>query len=165
MATSPLDCCHTIIGGQIDIKIAPELGDDFQGPPPGPGGLPGELTYHGMGDARIQPTTSERTAGMTNGGVMWITVAPRVARVVMDFANKCDNGKLPIWDLIRPEGHDCKLRVTIREKDRGWVHVFSQAAIVGFAEFNLSTGVVSGLELVSDQYRNYSENPPQEARQ
>lgn len=138
------DCCSTIIGGRVEVRMYTMSSKAGTPNRRGQG-----RRFYGIGDARIQPQMFERTAGMTNNGKLWVTVAPRAARLLMDYMNDCRDAA--IWEMIDPK-LECKLSFTVQEIDRGVTHRFNNAAVVGFAEINLSTGVITGLEVVADQY-------------
>jgi len=120
-------CCDTVIGGEIYV-------------------VAGDKRYEGMGDATILPASVERTAAASSGGRLVVTEAAVPATARIDFANLCDADPLELQTLR------CKVDVTVVEKSRGFRHLFTQAVIVGRPEVNLATGVVSGLEIASDQY-------------
>lgn len=148
MAKQGSDCCDVVIGGRVEVRMHQSAlgGGDNAGKH--------ERIYYGIGDARVQPQMFERGAGMTNNGKMWVTVTPRLARLVMDYTNDCSSD---IWDLIDPK-IECKLTFLITELDRGIVHRFRNASMIGFAEINLQSGVISGLEVVSGEYSRDATN-------
>lgn len=142
------DCCDVIIGGRVEVRTYPSA--------TGSGALQNNRSriFYGIGDARIQPQMFEKTAGMTNNGKLWVTVAPRAARLLMDYSNDC---KSNIWDMIDPK-IECKMTVMVWELDRNVIHQLRNASIVGFAELNLSTGIITGLEFASSQYKRLVNN-------
>lgn len=129
-------CCNDIIGGEIIINATFPQGRN--------------VTYEGMGDVRIQPSMMERTAGASSGGSLWVTEAPRPARALLNFANRCDFNPL---DLFKGR---CAMDIIVIEKGRGVQHEFAGAILVGLPEINLSNGEFTGMEVASTQYSSGS---------
>lgn len=129
-------CCNDIIGGEIEIHAFFNNGIPMK-------------TFEGMGDVRIQPTGRENTVGASSGGSLWATEAPRPARALLNFVNRCDNDPM---DLFKGR---CSIHVTVVELSRGIQHIFNNAVPVGLPEVNLSTGEVTGMEIACAR-RDYS---------
>jgi len=146
-----IDCADVVIGGRVSFAIQ--------------NGPSGRAVFSTMGNARINPATSERTAGMTANGKLWVTVAPRPARATVTFANNKSNDGADFWGMLAlvkngtgPQpAANCLLDVEIAETDRGVIHIFKGASIVGFPELDTNSGEITGLEVVSDTYlRGYN---------
>ena len=125
-------CCSEIIGGEVYIVA------NFQNAP--------SEYYEAMGDVRIQPSRVERTAGASSAGRVWVTEASRPCRVIMSFANRCDQNPVRLYCSR------CLIDITVVEKSRGFFHQFTNSLVVGNPEVNLSTGEISGIEIVTDEY-------------
>lgn len=138
MAQSLNSCCSEIIGGEVYIFA------NF--------GSGGSEYYEALGDVRIQPARIERTAGASSAGRIWVTEASRPIRVVMSFVNRCDQNPVRLYC------ERCLINITVVEKSRGFFHSFTQSLIVGAPEINLSTGEISGIEIVTDDYTMQASN-------
>lgn len=123
-------CCDTIVGGRVYVSN-------------------GDSRWEATGDVTIMPRTVERTADASSGGRMFVTEKAVPARARMDFLNYCNADPLDLFDAR------CHVDVTIVEMDRGFRHLFTKAAIVGNIEKNLSTGVVTGIEIATDRYSHH----------
>jgi len=124
-------CCDVIIGGEIYITAEFKLS-----------AAGGVGHYEAMGEVRIQPSTIERTGGATSAGAVWVTEASRPVRAILTFANRCSNNPMRMFC------ERCRVHIDIVEKSRGITHSLTDCVIVGFPEINLSTGEVSGIEIV-----------------
>ena len=125
-------CCDTVIGGEIYITATiPHIG---------------ERLYEALGEVRIQPTRLERTAGASSAGRLWIVETARPIRAIMTFANRCSVDPFELFCS------HCNMSVNIVEKSRGYTHLLTGAVVIGMPEKNLSTGEVSGMEIVAGSY-------------
>lgn len=107
----------------------------------------GDIRWEATGDVTIQPSTTEREAAATAGGVVYVTERAVPATFAMDLLNLPDDrSPMALFD------ERCDLNITVFEKSRGIRHLFTDASIIGRPEVNLSTGVVSGISGVTDQY-------------
>ena len=126
------DCCDTIIGGEIYITATIAN--------------VGERLFEALGEVRIQPTRVERTAGASSAGRLWVVETARPIRAIMTFANRCS------VDPFLSFCNHCNMSINIVEKSRGYTHMLTDAVVIGMPEKNLSTGEVSGMEIVSSAY-------------
>ena len=124
-------CCSEIIGGEVYIVANFSEGSAY---------------YEALGDVRIQPARIERTAGSSSGGRIWVTEVSRPIRAILSFVNRCDQNPVRLYC------ERCLVQITVVEKSRGFFHQFSNSLIVGTPEINLSTGEISGIEIVTDEY-------------
>jgi hypothetical protein len=131
MATDLSACCSEIIGGEVYIIANFDNTSEY---------------YEALGDVRIQPARIERTAGASSAGRVWVTEASRPIRVVMSFINRCDQNPIRLYCSR------CLVDIVVVEKSRGFTHSLTQCLVVGAPEVNLSTGEISGIELVTDDY-------------
>src|SRR5262245_18653278 len=134
-------CCDDVIGGLITITVQYPGGGDTQDG--------ASVMYEGMGEVRIQPAGVTRTAGASSGGSVWVVEAARPVRALITFTNRCEH------DPCRLFMNRCRINVTVTEVSRAIWHTFSNAFVVGDVEKNLSTGEVTGIEIVTDR-NNYS---------
>lgn len=145
-------CCNEIIGGLVVIKavFANVSSQETRG------GGERVATYEGMGEVRIQPMPVSRASGASSGGHVWVTEAARPIRALLSFANRCDN------DPTRLFAERCRVHITVYEMSRGFRHTLTDALIVGDAEVNLSTGEVTGIEIVCSaiDYMKDTQNLP-----
>lgn len=125
-------CCADIVGGEVYINAYFPSG--------------GSARYEGLGDVRIQPQKTARASGASSAGRIWVTEAARPVRALLSFVNRCDFDPRRLWT------ERCRLNVTIVEKSRGFWHQMTRCVVVGDMEINLSTGEISGMEVVSDDY-------------
>lgn len=131
-------CCNDIIGGEVYITARFRGGTGTQG---------NFVTYEGIGEIRLQPSKVSRASGATSAGRIWVTEAARPVRAIMTYANRCDA------DPMRLFMERCDLDITIVEKSRGIWHYMMRAIVSGDVEKNLSTGEISGIEIIADNYR------------
>jgi hypothetical protein len=133
-------CCDDVIGGLIQIIVT------FSGQGGNQGG--GQQKYEAMGEVRIQTIGVTRASGATSWGHVWVTEAARPLRILCSYPNRC--GLDPL-DLFKQR---CRLLVTVIEWSRGFQHTFTDCIATGEVENNLTTGEVTGIELVCnwDQY-------------
>lgn len=124
-------CCSEIIGGEVYIIANFSEGSAY---------------YEALGDVRIQPARIERTAGSSSGGRIWVTEVARPIRAILSFVNRCDQNPVMLYCKR------CLVQITVVEKSRGFFHQFTNSLIVGTPEINLSTGEISGIEIVTDEY-------------
>jgi hypothetical protein len=136
-------CCNDIIGGEIYIRARFNNNAGAVGDPGSP-----VVTYEGMGDVRIQPSGVSRTAGATTGGSEWITEQARPVRLLMNYANRCEH------DPMRLFMERCEIDITVVERTRGIWHRMTHVKSVGDVEKNLSTGEITGIELITG-VKNY----------
>lgn len=129
---APKVCCSEVVGGEVYI-VAHFSGTDSS-------------YYEALGDVRIQPSRVERTAGASSGGRVWVTEVSRPMRVILSFINRCDTNPMRLYC------ERCQIGITVFEKSRGFMHQFNDCLIVGAPEVNLSTGEISGIEIVTDDY-------------
>lgn len=142
------DCCDDIVGGEVYIKAT------FSGPVfGGAGGSGGQapLHYEGFGEVRIQPSRVTRASGASSGGAIWITETARPAKVLLSFINRCSNDPMQLF-MQR-----CQVSISVIEKSRGFTHLFTDAHVTGDVEKNLSTGEITGIELVGATYQVISQ--------
>lgn len=139
MPADLVNCCSEVIGGEVYIfaNFTQSGGSEY---------------YEALGDVRIQPARIERTAGASSAGRVWITEAARPIRVIMSFVNRCDQNPVRLYC------ERCLVNITVVEKSRGFFHTFTQSLIVGAPEINLSTGEISGIEIVTDDYTVHQSN-------
>jgi hypothetical protein len=139
MANDLVSCCSEVIGGEVYIfaNFTQSGGSEY---------------YEALGDVRIQPARIERTAGSSSAGRIWVTEAARPIRAIMSFVNRCDQNPVRLYC------ERCLVDITVVEKSRGFFHSFTQSLIVGAPEINLSTGEISGIEIVTDDYTMQQSN-------
>jgi hypothetical protein len=127
-----VDCCDTVIGGEIYISARIEN--------------LGTYIFEALGEVRLQPARIERTAGASSAGRIWVVEASRPIRAVLSFINRCTPDPMILFC------QRCKLDIGVVEKSRGYWHSLTNALIVGSPEKNLSTGEINGMEIVTDMY-------------
>jgi hypothetical protein len=121
-------CCERIIGGLVYFSV-------------------GDARFEATGDVTIEPATVERTGEATAGGRTYVTEKAKPARFSCDFANICGNADpMILWDAR------CNVNITVVEHSRDIRHLFTNTTVVGTPSINLSTGIVAGLQGVTDQY-------------
>jgi hypothetical protein len=136
-------CCNDIIGGEIYILARFHNNVGAVGDPGSP-----VVRYEGMGDVRLQPSGVSRTAGATTGGSEWVTEQARPVRLLMNYANRCEH------DPMRLFMERCEIDLTVVERTRGIWHRLTHVKSVGDVEKNLSTGEITGIELITG-VKNY----------
>lgn len=124
-------CCDDVVGGMVYITV-------------------GSLRFEGMGEAKIDPRTVERTAEASAGGRLVVTERAKPAMAEVSFVNHCDADPVDLFDLR------CHVDVTVVELSRGFRHLFTSASVVGTPQINLATGEVSGLRIAAIQYNRVS---------
>jgi hypothetical protein len=100
-----------------------------------------------MADATIEPAGVEREASSSAGGRLVVTEKAVPCRAKLEFANFADADPMNLWNL------QDQFNITIVEKTRGVRHLFTNASAVGKPEKNLATGVVTGVEIATDNYQ------------
>jgi len=121
-------CSERIIGAEVYLSV-------------------GDTIFEAMGDVSIDPTKTEREAAATAGGKAVVTEKSKPAKFSCDFANISGaRDPMILWQAR------CGVDVTVVEKGRNVRHLFTNCTIVGTPQINLSSGVVSGMEGVTDSY-------------
>lgn len=142
-------CCDDVIGGEITITARFGAG----GAAGAAGGASNNTeTYEGMGEVRLQPSKVSRASGASSGGTVWITESARPIRLIMNYVNRCSK------DPMRIFMERCQMDITVVEKSRAVWHFLTGALAVGDVEKNLSTGEISGMEIVAQKYRTRRAN-------
>lgn len=120
-------CCNVIIGGKVYITV-------------------GSSRWEVNGDVTIEPDDVAREPSMSAGGKLQVVERAMPQTATMDLSNFCKQDPKELWDLR------CLVDVAVVEQSRKFVHFFSEAAIVGRRSLNLNTGVMSGLQIATDNY-------------
>jgi hypothetical protein len=145
------ECCDDIVGGEVYITA--QFGGAV-GPGGGPGSEQAPVQYEGFGEVRIQPARVTRASGASSGGAIWITETARPSKVIMSYINRCAHDPMQLF-MQR-----CLVNVSVVEKTRGFTHIFNEAHITGDVEKNLTTGEISGMEIVGGSYQVITSDTP-----
>jgi hypothetical protein len=151
------DCCDDIVGGEVYITAKFQAGHGSGGGG-GPGGQGGgdenaPVQFEGMGEVRIQPSRVTRASGASSGGAVWITETARPVKVLMSYINRCSHDPMQLF-MQR-----CLVDISVIEKSRGFTHIFNSAHVTGDPEKNLTTGEITGIELVGGSYTVITAEP------
>src|SRR5580765_163467 len=149
------ECWHDIVGGELYIT-AQFAGVTGIGGGGGQGGgdQNAPVQYEGFGEVRIQPARVTRASGASTGGAIWITETARPAKIIMSYINRCAHDPMQMF-MQR-----CLVNISVVEKTRGFTHLFSAAHITGDVEKNLTTGEISGIEIVGANYEVITSDTP-----
>lgn len=121
-------CSERIIGAEVYFSV-------------------GDIIFEAMGDVTIKPGRVSREASATAGGKVVVVEKSDPPSFSCDFANITgERDPMILWEAR------CGINVTAVEKGRGIRHLFTNCTIVGSPEINISTGIVSGIEGVTDSY-------------
>jgi hypothetical protein len=120
-------CADVIVGGKVYIQS-------------------GSARWEASGDVTIEPTNNERDINSTGSGRIAVVERAKPYRATMDLFNFVTGDPKALFELR------CNANITVVEESRGFMHLFSAAALGGTPSLNLSTGVMSGVGIGSDVY-------------
>lgn len=126
-------CCNQVVGGKVYVSA-----DDQR--------------WEASGDVTIEPSNVSRELGATPSGRLTVVETAKPFRATLDMFNFCKNDPLELFK------RRCGLNFTVVEKSRGFMHLFTNASVGGTPSINLQSGVISGIEIASDQYSRIEMN-------
>ncbi|MGX9981978.1 phage tail tube protein [Methylobacterium fujisawaense] len=110
----------------------------------------GGTRYSGRGKATIKPARAVPKAEANRDGSGYRTVEPKLASVELAFDRGPDDDRIRWTEGMLLDDVD----VTFREDDVGVTHYWTKGSWNGEPSLDSDTGEVSGMSVMSDQYRS-----------
>ena len=107
------------------------------------------VRYSGRGKATITPARATPKAEPNRDGTAYRTVEAKLAGVELGFDRGPNDQRIP-WDETMLLSD---VDVTFNEFDTGVTHYWTAASWVGEPKIDSDSGELSGMSLMSDQYR------------
>lgn len=106
--------------------------------------------YSGRGKATITQARAVSKAEPNRDGTAYRTVEPKLSGVELEFDRGPNAQRIP-WDesMLLAD-----IDVTFAEFDTGLTHYWTAASWVGEPKLDTDNGSVTGMSIMSDQYRN-----------
>lgn len=105
--------------------------------------------YSGRGKASVKAARATPKADANRDGTAYRTVEAKLASLALSFDRGPKDQSIP-WDETMLLSD---IDVTFTETDTGVTHYFTKASWVGEPETDTDTGEVTGMSVMSDQYR------------